>query len=95
MPPEGRHFFRLVFSITNVSGFCGIKGQIANGSNQAVNSEGDHRKKNVGQCSGSKTFGLQGSEVDDKASNPTQEEGEKETNQLYVIHGNVLLSLCL
>jgi len=60
-----------VFLVANVLLFCRVKRKIADGSNQTVNSKGNHRKKEI--CSGSagKAHRLELRMIDNDASNPS------------------------
>ena len=76
-----------VLFVTDVLSLCRIKDQIANGCNQTVNTKGDRGQEDVRQSSGRIALGLQAGVVDDQASDPTEEEGKQETNEIVVIHG--------
>ena len=80
------YFIRLTLYVTDVAGLRGIEGQVADGSNQRINVEGDVTQDEVQPGSGHPTLGLQRSAVDDDAADPTQEEGQQETYQFVVIH---------
>ena len=82
---------QLSLEVTDVLCLAGIKGKVADRSNEGVDTQGDVSKNNV--CEGSRlpTVGLKRGVVDDKATNPTKEEGKKETNYV-VIHRSELLS---
>jgi hypothetical protein len=75
----------LTLEITDVLLLGRIEEKVADGSNEGVNTEGEVHEDEVRPSSGSVTFGLEGSVVDDKATDPTEEESQKETDQLVVI----------
>ena len=79
-----------VLLVANVLSLCGIEGQVADRSNQRVNSERQIRQEEIRQRSGRIALRLQGRVVDYDASNEAQEKGEQESYKSVVIHGNVL-----
>lgn len=79
-------YVKLTFEVTNVLGLSGIKEQVADRCYEGVNSERNKSKEKVCECSGLVSFGLKGSMVDNKASDPAKEEGQKKTNDVVVIH---------
>ena len=82
----------LVLLVADISFLGGIEGQVADGSNQGVDTEGQVGQNEVCPGSGGVALGLEGSVVDDEATNEAQEEGQQETNQVLITHYGVLLS---
>ena len=78
------YYERLILLVADVLLLSGIKGQVADGSNQAVDTEGDHGQEDVSAGSTGEAFGLQGGVVDDQAADPTQEKGQQETDEIVV-----------
>ena len=62
-----------ILLITNVLGLGGVKCEVANGCNQAINAQGNDRKEQICQGSGCVALGFEAGVVDDKATNPTKE----------------------
>ena len=83
---------KLVLLVANVGCLVGIEGQVADGSNQAIDAEGHHGQEEVCCGSAGVALGLQRSMIDDQATNPAQEESQQKTNQIVVIHYMFLLS---
>ena len=83
---------RSVLFVADVLSLGGIKGQIADGRHQTVNAKGDHGQKDVRQRSGRVALRLQAGMIDDQASDPAQEKGEQETNEVIVFIHFVLLT---
>lgn len=79
-----------VLDVTDVLFLGGIKEKVADGSNERINAEGDDAEEEVSQSSGGITFGLQRGVVDDKATDPTEEEGQQEADELVVVNGVVV-----
>ena len=77
---------KLVLLVADVSFLSGIENQVADGSNQGVDTAGDVTQNQVCPSSGGVACGLQGGMVDDQAADPAQEEGQQEANQIVVIH---------
>ena len=77
---------RSVFLVTDVSCFSRIEYEVADGSNESIDTASDVAENEISESSGGVTFRLQGSVVDDKASDPTKEKCEKEANEFIVIH---------
>jgi hypothetical protein len=63
----------------------GVEEQVADGSNQRVNTKGYVGEDEVSPRSGSEAFGLQGRVVDDDTSDKAEEKGQKKTNDVLVI----------
>ena len=82
----------LALEVANVLFLGGVKAQIADGGNQAVQTEGDQRQEEVSGGSAGVAFGLQRRVVNDEAADETQEEGQQKTNQIVVGHCSILLS---
>ena len=74
----------LILKIPNIATSRFLKCKIANGSNQTVDTEGDHGQENICQRSGSIALGLEGSVVDHDASDPTEKEGQYKANEIVV-----------
>ena len=53
------YYERLILLVADVFLLSGIKGQVADGSNQAVDTEGDHSQEDVSAGSTGEAFGLQ------------------------------------
>ena len=77
---------KLVLLVADVSFLSGIESQVADGSDQGVDTAGDVTQNQVCPSSGGVACGLQGGVVDDQATDPAQEEGQQEANQIVVIH---------
>jgi len=82
----------LVLFVSDILGLGGIKGKIADGGYQTVNTKGDHGQENVATRSGGVALGFERGMVDYDASDPSEKKGEKKTNQLVVIHNSTSLS---
>ena len=74
--PAASLSFGLVLLITDVLVLFGIEEDVADGSYESVNSESDHGKEDVAAGSGCVTLGLERGVVDNKASDPSEEECE-------------------
>jgi hypothetical protein len=79
--------YELFLYVTNVLFFGRIKEKVADGSNEAVDTESDVTENEVSPASGGVTFGLEAGVVDDDATDPTKEESEQETNYFVGING--------
>lgn len=80
------------FEVADVGGLAGIENQVADGSDQLVDAEGDDVQEEISQRSGLPALRFEGGVVDDQATDPTQEEGKQETNEIVVVfHFQVLL----
>ena len=77
-------FVILCLEVTDVAGLVGIECKVADRSNDHVNTTSDGTKYKVCKSSGLPTLGLERGVVDDKATDPTKEEGKKETNYIVV-----------
>jgi hypothetical protein len=64
----------------------GVEEQVADGSNQGVNTKGYVGEQEISPGSGGKAFGLQGRVVNDDTSDKAEEKGQKKTNDVLVIH---------
>ena len=84
--------FLLTLAIADVLFLVGIEGQVADGSNQGINAHGQEGQPEIGAGSAGVAFGLEGSVVDDDASDKAQEEGQQEANHIVVIHDEYLFS---
>ena len=76
----------LVLLVADVLFLSRIEEQVADRSDQTVNSPSNSGEENVAAGSGGVAFGLEGRVVDDQAADPTQEEGQQEANEIVVIH---------
>jgi hypothetical protein len=76
---------RLVLLVADVLFLGGIEGQVADGSNENVNTAGDVTQNDVCTGSGGVSLGLEAGVIDDKAAEPTQEEGQQKANESVVI----------
>ena len=81
---------QLTLLVADVLGLGSVKEQIADGCNQRINVEGDVTQDEVQPGSGHPTLGLQRSAVDDDAADPTQEEGQKEADDVVGIFHDAL-----
>ena len=75
-----------IFLITNVLGLRRVKGEVANGCDQAIDAKSYDRKKQICQGSGCVTLRFQTGVVDDKTTNPTKEKGQEKASQFVVVH---------
>ena len=76
----------LVFLVADVLFFARIECEVADWRNQTVDTERDAGQEDVATRSWSESFGLQGSVIDDDATNPSQEECEQKANKIVVFH---------
>ena len=79
-----------VFLVTDVSWLGRIKYQIADGSNQTVNAEGDTGQEEIASRAGRVAFRFQIGVVDDQTSEPVQKESQKKAGD-FVVHVTNLL----
>ena len=93
--PAHFYVYKLVLLVANVLFLIGIESQVADRSHQTVDTTGNHGQEDVGTSSAGKAFGLQGGMIDNQATDPAQEKSQQKTNQIIVIHCDVLLSLKL
>ena len=81
-----------ILLVADVLFLGGVKEQVADGSYKPVNSKGDHGQEDVRQRSRFEALGLERRVVNDQASDPTQEKGQKKTYEVVVVlHDLVLL----
>ena len=73
-----------ILLIADILFLSGVKGQIADRSNQAVDAEGDRGQEEVSAGSAGETLRFQGRVIDDQAADPTQEEGQQKTNEILI-----------
>ena len=85
--------FRFVLSdvrstllVADILVLSGVEEQVADGSNQRVNTEGYVGEQEISPGSGGKAFGLQGRVVDDDTTDKAEEKGQKKTNDVLIIH---------
>lgn len=64
---------RLALLVADVLFLSRVKYEVADRSNKTIDTEGNYCEEEVSTGSGSETFGLKGSVVDDKATDPTEE----------------------
>ena len=83
-------FFESVLLVADVLGLSGVEHQVADRSDEGINAAGDVAEDNISAGARGVTFGLQRGVVDNKASDPAEEEGQEETNDL-VVHGDFSL----
>ena len=74
---------KLSSAVADIFGLAGIEEQIANGCNEGVNTKSKISQNKIRPGSGSESYRLKRSVVDDKASNPSKEEGEKKANEIF------------
>ena len=77
---------RLILSVADILVLGGIKGQVADGSNQRINTHRQIGENEISPRSGGKAFGLEGGVVDDNATNEAEEKRQQKTNEFVVIH---------
>ena len=65
--------YALVLFVADILGLRGIKHEVADRRYQTVNTKGDRRQEQVASRSGRIALRLQGSVIDDKASDPSKE----------------------
>ena len=75
-----------VLLVTDVLILSGIEEEVADGSNEGVNTKSDVSEKEIRPRSGGKAFGLQLGVVDDDASDKAEEEGKDEANYVFGVH---------
>ena len=76
----------LVLYIANILLFCRVEGKITDRSNQAVNTESDHRKEEIRCRSAGKASRLQFCVIDNDAADPSQKEGQQKACKIFVFH---------
>ena len=76
----------LSLEVADVSCLVRIKGQIADRSNQRIDTTSDVAQEQVSQGPGAIALRLQGGEVDDQAADPAEEESQQKTNELLIVH---------
>lgn len=76
----------LALGVANVLFLRRIKSKVADRCYQSIDAKSDHRKEEVCCCSAGVAFGLKLGMIDDKATDPTQEEGQQKANEILVIH---------
>lgn len=62
-----------VLLVADVVGLSGIEGEVADRSNETVDTEGDYCKEDVSESSRCVAFGLEACVVDDDTTDPTEE----------------------
>ena len=68
-------YAKLVLFVADVAFLIGIKDQVADRSDQTVDTKGDHGEEDVRAGSAGVALGLQGSVIDDQTTDPAQEKG--------------------
>ena len=81
---------RLVLLVTDVLILGGIEEEVADSSNERINSEGEISEKEVSPRSRGEAFGLELGVVDDDASDETEEEGQQKADDVFVVHSMLL-----
>ena len=76
-----------VLLVTDVLFLGGIEEEVADGSNEGVNTKSEVCKKEVCPRSRGKAFGLELGVVDDDASDKAEEEGQDKANYVFGVHG--------
>jgi hypothetical protein len=66
----------------------GVEEQVADGSNQGVNTKGYVGKQEVCPRSGGEAFGLEGRVVDDDTTDKAEEKRQQKANNVLVIHSD-------
>ena len=74
---------KLSSAVADISGLAGIEEQIADRSNEGVNTKSKISKDEIRPSSGSESYRLKRSVVDDKASYPTEEKCKKKANEIF------------
>ena len=74
-----------VLLVTDVSCFCGVKGQVADRCNEGVDAKGNVGQKEICQRSGGISFGFEICVINDDTADPAQEECKQKANQLVVV----------
>ena len=77
-----------VLLVTDVLILGGIKEEVADRSNEGVNTHSDVGKKEICPRSGGEAFGLELGVVDDDASDEAEEEGQDKANYVFGVHGD-------
>ena len=78
----------LLLYVTDVSRLSGIKGEVADRSNEIINTKGHDAEEEVSESSRSVSLGLEIGVVDYDTTNPTKEEGQKKTDEFVVVDGH-------
>ena len=84
----------LVFLIADVLGLGGVKGQVANGGNQAIDAKGNQGEEDVGAGSAGVSLRLEAGVIDNDTADPAQEERQKKAYQIFVIHFENSFHVC-
>ena len=84
---------KLVLLVADISFLSGIESQVADGSNQGVDTASDVTQNQVCPSSGGMACGLQGGMVDDQATDPAQEKGQQEANQIVTFYATIVKCL--
>jgi hypothetical protein len=77
-----------ILSVADILVLSGIKGQVADGSNQRINTHGQIGKNEVSPRSGGEAFGLEGRVVDDDTTDKAEEKCQQKANNVLVIHSD-------
>ena len=81
---------QLVLLVTDVLILSGIEEEVADRSNEGVNTHSDVGKKEICPGSRGEAFGLELGVVDDDASDETEEEGQQKADDVFVVHSMLL-----
>jgi hypothetical protein len=71
-----KSLFKLVLLVAYVRGLSRIESEVADGSNEGVDSESNNGQNKVSESSAGVAFGLEAGVVDYQATDPTKEECE-------------------
>jgi hypothetical protein len=74
-----------VLLVTDISFLGRIKEQVADSSNQRINTKGEVGKEEVSQRSGGVALGLEAGVVDNDTADPAKEEGQQKTDEIIVV----------
>jgi len=91
--------FRTVFQIKSASVFLvadvlflgGIEREVADGSDENVDSHSDDSEAEVGAGSAGESLGLERSVVDDERAKPSEEEGQQEAYEIVVVYDTLMI----
>ena len=75
-----------LFHITDILLFARVEGEVANRSDQRVDTAGNYTQEEVCLCSGLISLRLQRGMIDDKTSPKAQEESEQKASGVIVFH---------
>ena len=81
---------QLVLLVADVLVLSGIEEEVADRSNEGVNTHSDVGKKEICPRSRGEALGLELGVVDDDASDETEEEGQQKADDVLVVHSMLL-----